>query len=88
MILALLWLVGFILTSSSPVFPHGGGLDSYGCHRDKKQGNYHCHRVILSRLESFEELNVLFLFDPTALVGSSRSFLDESEIANRRDWNR
>lgn len=23
---------------------HGGGLDKNGCHNDKKQGNYHCHR--------------------------------------------
>ena len=23
---------------------HGGGLDSYGCHRDTKAGSYHCHR--------------------------------------------
>jgi micrococcal nuclease len=24
--------------------PHGGGLDTYGCHHDRKQGGYHCHR--------------------------------------------
>ena len=23
---------------------HSGGLDRYGCHRDNKVGNYHCHR--------------------------------------------
>ena len=23
---------------------HGGGLDAYGCHRNKKAGGYHCHR--------------------------------------------
>lgn len=23
---------------------HGGGLDSYGCHHDRKHGGYHCHR--------------------------------------------
>jgi len=25
-------------------YSHGGGLDAYGCHHDRKQGNYHCHR--------------------------------------------
>jgi len=25
-------------------FPHGGGLDSYGCHNNRKEGDYHCHR--------------------------------------------
>ena len=24
--------------------PHRGGVDSYGCHHDPKQGGYHCHR--------------------------------------------
>ena len=23
---------------------HGGGLDGLGCHHDRKQGGYHCHR--------------------------------------------
>ena len=26
------------------VFTHGGGLDSSGCHHDRKNGGYHCHR--------------------------------------------
>jgi hypothetical protein len=25
-------------------YPHGGGLDSYGCHHNRKAGGYHCHR--------------------------------------------
>jgi hypothetical protein len=23
---------------------HGGGLDQSGCHHDRKNGGYHCHR--------------------------------------------
>ncbi len=23
---------------------HGGGLDGYGCHHNRKAGGYHCHR--------------------------------------------
>lgn len=34
----------FLIFPSSPVLPHGGGLDSYGCHHNRKQGGYHCHR--------------------------------------------
>ena len=26
-----------------PAYPHGGGLDGYGCH-NRKAGGYHCHR--------------------------------------------
>lgn len=24
-------------------FAHGGRLDRYGCHHDRKNGGYHCH---------------------------------------------
>jgi hypothetical protein len=30
--------------SPSQATPHGGGLDAYGCHHDRKRGGYHCHR--------------------------------------------
>ena len=39
---AILVAVGFF--TSSPLAAHGGGLDRYGCHKDNKAGNYHCHR--------------------------------------------
>src|SRR5688572_3648245 len=28
----------------TPALSHGGGLDSLGCHRDRKLGGYHCHK--------------------------------------------
>ena len=27
----------------SLVYPHNGGLDSYGCHENREHGDYHCH---------------------------------------------
>lgn len=30
--------------SSEPIVAHGGGLDANGCHWDRKNGDYHCHR--------------------------------------------
>ena len=27
-----------------PAYPHGGGLDGYGCRNNRKAGGYHCHR--------------------------------------------
>ena len=35
-------LVGALL--SAPALPHGGGLNSSGCHNDNVNGGYHCHR--------------------------------------------
>ena len=26
------------------LYAHGGGLDAYGCHNNRKAGGYHCHR--------------------------------------------
>jgi hypothetical protein len=38
-------ILSMLLVAASPeVFAHGGGLDSYGCHNNRKVGNYHCHR--------------------------------------------
>ena len=31
-----------------PAWAHGGGLDSLGCHHDRKAGGYHCHRGSLA----------------------------------------
>jgi hypothetical protein len=30
--------------STAPVEAHGGGLNSEGCHNNRKTGDYHCHR--------------------------------------------
>lgn len=37
LLIALTVLAGSVLS-------HGGGLDSLGCHNDRKRGGYHCHR--------------------------------------------
>ena len=33
------------ICSLSPALPHGGGLNSQGCHNEYARGSYHCHRV-------------------------------------------
>ncbi len=40
--LTALVLAGTLL--GAPALPHGGGLDSAGCHNDYVNGGYHCHR--------------------------------------------
>lgn len=39
-------LLALLLTvhATSTATPHPGGLDAYGCHHDRQQGSYHCHR--------------------------------------------
>jgi len=50
--MGLLILMIFFITTGS-VYAHPGGLDSYGCHHNRKQGGYHCHRGQLAG-ESFQ----------------------------------
>lgn len=33
-----------VMTTAQKANAHGGGLDSYGCHNNRKEGTYHCHR--------------------------------------------
>jgi hypothetical protein len=44
--LVLWFVIGFSLSLllALPAYPHGGGLDAYGCHHNRKAGGYHCHR--------------------------------------------
>jgi len=33
-----------IVVVAGSVYAHGGGLDTHGCHHDRKNGGYHCHQ--------------------------------------------
>ena len=37
-------LVTTLVIAAARAAAHGGGLDKQGCHRDGKNGNYHCHK--------------------------------------------
>ena len=40
------WIVCFalLILFPKPSFAHGGGLNAQGCHNDRVNGGYHCHR--------------------------------------------
>ena len=40
-------LAGGILAGAAVA--HGGGLNAEGCHNDRKNGGYHCHRGSAAR---------------------------------------
>jgi hypothetical protein len=38
-------IVGVVLAlAAAYVIGHPGGLDKMGCHRDHRNGDYHCHQ--------------------------------------------
>ena len=59
-ILTLLWIVSFIIASSIAAYPHSGGLDRHGCHHNRKQGNYHCHKGMFAgkKFDSMQEMRI------------------------------
>jgi hypothetical protein len=44
LVLAAIIAVGSEPHLTSPAFAHPGGLNSEGCHNNRKTGGYHCHR--------------------------------------------
>src|SRR5437870_10492122 len=43
-LLTILLSLSSLTLTATPIAAHGGGLDDFGCHHDRKQGGYHCHR--------------------------------------------
>lgn len=70
---AFLVLLGFFLFLVLPTdaLPHGGGLDKFGCHHNRKIGGYHCHRgplagqVFSSKEEMLAKLKEQERLEPT-----------------------
>lgn len=46
-------VLALIIMLPSTAVAHGGGLDSNGCHQNRKLGGYHCHRGSLAE-QSFQ----------------------------------
>ena len=64
-IIATLFSLSAFALTTVEVHAHGGGLDSHGCHHDRKHGGYHCHQGPLagqsfaSKQEMLEALQAL-----------------------------
>ena len=42
--IAVLFSISTFALTAVTSHSHGGGLDSHGCHHDRKNGGYHCHQ--------------------------------------------
>jgi Excalibur calcium-binding domain len=58
-------VVAFVASSLSvslpivPALAHPGGLNSEGCHTNRKTGDYHCHRASSSRNSAGRSYNAM-----------------------------
>ena len=57
-VLALLLSLTTVMLTAGPLHAHSGGLDTHGCHHDRKNGGYHCHQGPFAgkSLESQQEM--------------------------------
>jgi hypothetical protein len=55
-------LIGALLIAGD-AHGHSGGLDGYGCHRNKKAGGYHCHRGPYKGMEFGSKEEALRFFE-------------------------
>ena len=58
-ILLLFLLAFFCVVYPSGSAAHGGGLNSEGCHTNRKTGDYHCHRAPTQQLGAMVEASGL-----------------------------
>ena len=54
-----------ILFLSNGLLAHGGGLNKDGCHNDRKNGGYHCHRSSSSSMQGIPQQNNFKLSEST-----------------------
>ncbi len=47
------------MLASSFLWSHGGGLDKDGCHNDRNNGDYHCHRSSTPKIQNIPRQNNL-----------------------------
>jgi hypothetical protein len=67
-----------ICTWTTLAYAHGGGLDSYGCHHNRKAGGYHCHRGALAG-QSFASQDEML----RKLGSDKRSTEEKKRISNK-----
>ena len=73
--------IGIILHAGN-VQAHGGGLDRYGCHNDRRNGGYHCHRGSYSpRSRSpYDESAAHLVPSPTRQLPTSLMLYSHAEV--------
>jgi hypothetical protein len=62
----LLFSASFLVLTPLLAHSHGGGLDAYGCHNDRKHGGYHCHRGQLAGKSFASKQDMLGTLDSPA----------------------
>jgi hypothetical protein len=69
------WQALIVVMIPANCLAHGGGLDAHGCHRDRKLGEYHCHRGVFagrsfaSKAEMLRELEGVQNLPAQSLTG-------------------
>ena len=77
-----------LLAFSGQALAHGGGLDAYGGHHNRKQGNYHFHRGPLAGQTFAGKAEALDALNKTTARTSTNSRAHEKQPEKSRAQER
>ena len=60
---------GLVVLAPSLALAHGAAVDKYGCHKDTKKGDYHCHEGSLKG-RSYQSQDTLLRAHPELRAGA------------------
>jgi len=66
-----------LLLAAGVLHAHGGGVDGYGCHNDRKSGGYHCHSGPLAGQKFSSQAEMLAKLDALDKKASLEERLQE-----------
>ena len=73
-----------IVVAPALAWAHGGGLDSHGCHNDKKAGDYHCHKGRHSGASFKNQAAMLELDKKNAKVDKEQAAKEEKKKDDKK----
>ena len=80
-------VLAFLFLTLSPqlVESHGGGLDSFGCHHNRKLGGYHCHRGPMAGQAFFSKSEMIQALEGSKGGRGKRKTFDPSSCLGQGD---
>lgn len=78
-------LAVILLVCTDSALAHSGGLDKYGCHHNRKTGDYHCHGGGTERLSTGESSGRVIVIDGDTIKVGRRSMRLQGVDAVEKD---
>jgi hypothetical protein len=74
-----------VLLFAPSALAHGGGIDAYGCHHDRKNGGYHCHRGALKGMSFATQADMLKYVESISPASGRNKAKESAPLDGMRD---